>query len=40
MNFAYGYAGGFFRLNVVDGATTTWTNTTTAFLYPAIVALY
>ena len=39
MNFAYGYAGGFFRLNVVD-STATWTNTSTAFLYPAIVALY
>ncbi len=34
------FVGNFFRLNVVDGATTGWLNSSTAYLYTAITALY
>ncbi len=39
-NVSGAFIGSFFRFNVVDGGTTTWTNTSTAYLYTAITAVY
>ncbi len=40
MNYTYGYIGSFFRILINDGATTAWTNSSTAYLYIAVTALY